>query len=257
MLTSNVEIEPNRVWAICKLICSDKYTKNEVINSFSVNDESDRIISVLNFCEKIGLFKTNKNEDLIEPLDCVFEESIIMNKDQFAIKLSQLLLKQDEKMLNIISELISNFDQRYYQADSYQSILNKLPEHLVSDYNIDYIRVLRFWIYFFKIGYYNKKQIIIYPYCRLKNILESINFTQERIPIDDFLSSIKEKALEFKNQIDKNRNTLSYIFSTVLLDLEKDGYLKLQYIGDAQIYYSLTGNIIEKKSRVSHILIER
>ena len=251
MLRNNVELEPDRVYAICKMVVSNNYSKKELIEKMIINKDK-RLKIVLNFTLDINLLRIDKGI-----LKCKFTKKEVFNKDLFILKLSKIFLKNDEKFLKIIAELMKNYPNKYNEAQSYGSLLTKLPDSLIDDYDLKYIRVLRFWIDFFKLGYYINNQIVIYPLGRIKDIIRYSEFDKERlININEFIDFLKSEGIEFENQIDINNHKIKYILSLMLLELEKINYIKLKFVSDSDVVYKLTGEIIESKSKVSHVLIK-
>ena len=256
MLKANVEITPDRVYAICKLIAKRKYRETELKEIMILEKNDVRFSSVYNYCISIGLI-IKKNGIL----ECIFSNKVIYNKDNFSFELSKIVLNKDEKFLKLVSEITNEFDKKYYLANNYQGILNKLPNEIIADYSVNYIRVIRFWIKFFQIGFYDNNNIIIYPVGRIKNFLkydgEIGKYKNKIIQIDKFLNMLFISCPELKLAIDKEKFEINFILSTVLLSLEESGEISMEYTGDSLVYYKLTGNILKKKSRISEIIIRR
>lgn len=264
------EYTPERVYSLCKLAYTKKYSSDELRELLYIpivqDKGSDTFKNIYKFAQNADLIKENSD----------FTVSCTLNEDEIE-SLESFRKAMNKRIFNGYSRNFSKFTA-WYIARGDKVTLEKAKqledeykkEHKSNDYGSMYndtnILAWREWAKFLGFGFVHDGILIPNIHLRLQDALDDIELEKNKpIAFREFLSELSKLCPEVDSGIlfENNKgqsviepNNISFALSMGLRTLHDKQLIKLIYTKDSNDVWSLyTQNLHEIQKSISHIEI--
>ncbi|WP_227939019.1 hypothetical protein [Alkalihalobacillus deserti] len=246
-----LEVLPDRLYAILKLIEYKQYTREELRHLVQPLSNEGELSPVLNYAKTCGWV----SENAAGKYELNINKEDIHSIQNFRMKLNSILFSGDKTIFYLFTEWVVSQDEKILgiKVNDY----NKENPDLVREGNANFHLQWRLWAVFLGIGNLHNKIFVPNSSLRIKDIIQY--YADELkidkwVPLQEFFTWLKNKCPEFNGCL--HDNSISVFLSMALRDLHDQGVIKLEYHQDYVNIWSLTPSVFhEVDQKATHINI--